>query len=250
MAKSLGAETIDVQRSMRDIQQKVEAHNVAEPDATKDVHLHAADGVHLNDLGQLAMAFALLKGLGAPDEVSSATLDSRSGEVFSKSGCEITDVVASDDGLTFTRLDVGLPITRGPLSSLDYRWIPIPEQLNRYMLRVEGLPAGSYQVTADGRLVQHLSAAQLAEGVNLGIMTPDPWEPGGPWNVQSDVVEELVDARDKLLYAQRLSTVYGREDGQALDSNFAELDKHLTQLQRRTAQPRRYRFEIKLVKSP
>ncbi len=81
-------------------------------------------------------------------------------------------------------------------------------------------------------------------------MTPDPWEPGGPWNVQSDIVEELVDARDKLLYAQRLSTVYGRVDGQALDSNFAELDKHLTQLQRRTAQPRRYRFEIKLVKSP
>jgi lysophospholipase L1-like esterase len=247
LAKSLGGETVDVQRLMRDIQRTIEAHNATESDAAQHVHLHAADGVHLNDLGQLAMAFAILKGLGAPGDVSSATLDSRSGEVLSKSGCEITDVVELDDGVAFTRLDVGLPITRGPLSSLDYRWIPIPEQLNRYMLRVEGLAEGSYKVTADGRLVQRLSAAQLAEGVNLGIMTPDPWEPGGPWNVQSDIVEELVDARDKLLYGQRLNTLYGIEDE---GRRFDELDDQLTDLQRRTARPRRYRFEIKLIKDP
>lgn len=250
LVRSLGAETVDVQRPMRDIQRKIEAHNSAVPDAAKHVHLHAADGIHLIDLGQVAMAFAILKGLGAPDEVSSATLDARSGDVLAHSNCEISDVARLDDGLTFTRLDGGLPLTRGPLSGLDYQWMPLPEQLNRYMLLVKGLPEGSHEVIADGRLVQRLSAAQLAEGVNLGIMTPDPWEPGGPWNVQSDIVEELVDARDKLLYGQSLTTLYGVEDRRALQSNFAELDKQLTELQRRTAHPRKYKFEVKRITKP
>ena len=69
-AKSLGCDTVDILRGMREIQRAIWKFNAGESDKTKHVTLHAADSIHLNDLGQLAMAFAILKGLGAPDHVS------------------------------------------------------------------------------------------------------------------------------------------------------------------------------------
>ena len=63
LARSLGEHAIDIERTMREIQRKVLAANAtSKPSDT--VTLHAADGIHLSDLGQLAMAFAILKGLG------------------------------------------------------------------------------------------------------------------------------------------------------------------------------------------
>ena len=73
LAKSLGAGTIDISRAMREVQRKVVAANAGEQDPKKLTRLHLDDGVHLNDLGQLAMAWAMLKGLGAEAEVSEAT---------------------------------------------------------------------------------------------------------------------------------------------------------------------------------
>ena len=50
---------------MRKIQWSVRNANASTP-AKDQATLHAADGIHLSDLGQLAMAFAILKGLGRP----------------------------------------------------------------------------------------------------------------------------------------------------------------------------------------
>src|SRR6185369_3084860 len=106
-AKSLGCDTIDVLRGMREIQRAIWKFNVGESDKAKHVTLHAADGVHLNDLGQLAMAFAILKGLGAPDHVSSMTIDAKNGKVTAADGCHVTDAEVVKDGLSFTRTDEG-----------------------------------------------------------------------------------------------------------------------------------------------
>ena len=110
LSKSLGGEAIDVQRSMREIQKRVWVWNEKLKDAnkikdeTKLDSLHAADGVHLNDLGQLAMAFAILKGWGAPADVSSATLDFADGKLLAADGCEVTQIQREDGRLEFTRL--------------------------------------------------------------------------------------------------------------------------------------------------
>ena len=68
VAEVLGAETINLQRGMREVQKRIIAANAKETDEKKRTRLHVEDGVHLNDLGQLAMAYAMLKGLGAPEE--------------------------------------------------------------------------------------------------------------------------------------------------------------------------------------
>jgi lysophospholipase L1-like esterase len=199
LARSLGAGTIDLQRGMREIQRRVVAGNENEKDVKKRTRLHVEDGVHLNELGQLAMAYAMLKGLGAPPDVSSAVLDARDGSVLGADHCRISEVITREDGIGFVRLDEGLPLNLGPLSGLQYRWIPIPDGINRYLVTVRNLPAGSYEISVDGRSIGKTSGRAPRRGTEHqfdDLRTGG--NPGGPWDAQSTVVKDLVDARDKL----------------------------------------------------
>jgi lysophospholipase L1-like esterase len=249
LAKSLGAGTIDLQRDLREIQRRILAANAQETDPKKHTRLHADDGVHLNDLGQLAMAYAMLKGLGAPEEVSSATLDANNGSLLSAKGCSISSVNKRPDGLDFIRLDEGLPLNLGILSGLNHRWVPIPDGLNLYRVTVTNLPAGDYAIRAEGRKLGMASAERLARGLNIASMTADAWEPGGPWDAQSDIVKELVDARDRLGMASLLRARFlaNHPQTRTLDQQTKELDSQIVALQHATAMPYPYRFEIRKV---
>ena len=247
LARSLGAQTCDLQRGMREVQRRILDANTREPDPKKHTKLHVEDGVHLNDLGQLTMAYAMIKGLGAPADVSSASLDWTTGKTATTSACRISEVEKTGDGLTFTRLDEASPLNLGVLSGLNYRWVPLPDGINRHLLTVIGLPPGNYDLRAGGRALGTVTAAQLAAGLNISSITADGWQPGGPWNVQSDSVKELVTARDQLLHGTTLRKLFAGDhpDTAALDRTAAELDESLTNLMRRTARPQPYRFEIR-----
>ena len=78
LACALGTGAIDIQRPMHEVQKRVLAHNKTIKDSARHVKLHAADGVHLIELGHMAMSFTILKGFGAPADVSSAKVDARS----------------------------------------------------------------------------------------------------------------------------------------------------------------------------
>jgi lysophospholipase L1-like esterase len=249
LAKSLGAGTIDISRAMREVQRKVVAANAGETNATRFTRLHVDDGVHLNDLGQLAMAWAMLKGLGAEADVSAADVDAAAEKVVRADGCKITDIKKLADGVTFVRQDAGLPMNLGILSSLQYRFVPVPETLNRYQLAVQGLAAGRYTVRAEGRLLGTYDASQLADGVNISSATADGWAAGGPWDAQSDAVKELVDARDKLWMGGQVRSQYNDTNPRtaALAKDFTRLDDELTKLARNQARPYPYRFEVRLT---
>jgi lysophospholipase L1-like esterase len=249
LATSLGAGTIDVQRPMREVQRRIVEANAKEKDAKKHVQLHAADGVHLNELGQLAMAYALLKGLGAPADVSFARIDANSGKVMMASSCAISNITRMTNGIAFTRLDEGLPLNLGILSGLNHRWVSIPDGLNQYLLAVTDLPAGQYEIHVEGRKLGRVSAERLARGLNISSMTADGWEPGGPWDAQSGIVKELVDARDKLWMSALLRSHHNaNHPAQAkLDQQTRDLDERLVEQQRAQARPYPYRFEIQRV---
>lgn len=247
LARSLGAETIDLSRGMRDIQRRIVAANGSESDPKKHTRLHVEDGVHLNDLGQLAMAYVLLKGLGAPAEVSSAVVDAESGQVLSTHGCSIHGVTRTAGTLSFKRLDRGLPLNLGIFGALNFRWIPIPEGINRYDLTVKHLPAGDYELRAAGRLLGRYSADQLSNGINIASATSNGWEPGGPWDAQADAVKELVDARDRLWSADAFRRRFNGDNPEArrLDAQTREADRRLVALQRAAAKPYPYPFELR-----
>lgn len=251
LARKKGEHAIDVQRTMRGIQKKVGAYSksLKEQDGKKTT-LHATDGAHLNDLGQLAMAYAILKGLDAPAEVSSARIDARGARVVESSRCKVTEVIRMDDQLEFTRLDERLPFNYGLFFALHYRFVPVPDNLNRYLLQVDGLDEGDWDMTVDGRAVGTFSAAQLAKGMNLSFATASAWQPGGPWDAQANVLKPLTEARHELAIANMLSRAYlpTSELPAQLSPGTKRADEQLIALQRLAAQPRPYRFVLHKAK--
>ncbi|QDT52358.1 GDSL-like Lipase/Acylhydrolase [Caulifigura coniformis] len=245
-----GAGAIDVQGEMRKIQRRIkEANEREKPEKDKEHTLHARDGIHLNDLGQVAFAYALLKGLGAPADVSSATLDATTLESVA-SGCAITETTRGADSIEFIRLDEGLPLNGETFFSLHFRFVPIPDNLNRYLLMVTSLEPARYSVTADDRLVGTFSAAELADGVNIASATADPWQPGGPWSAQANILHSLTESRDKLDMARMLSVAHlnGRDLPTELAGEAIKANARIEEMQRLVARPRSYRFVIR--KSP
>ena len=66
------------------------------------------DGIHLDELGQLAMGYAMLKGLGAPGEISSVEINA-SDSSAKATGCTVSEVTAFESTLWITE-DGGYPV--------------------------------------------------------------------------------------------------------------------------------------------
>src|SRR5262249_37935266 len=117
----------------------------------------------------------------------------------------------------------------------------------RYLLFVRGMPQGKYEIIADGRLVSKYSSQELATGVNLGSATPDPWEPGGPWDAQATVLRSLTDARSEMLSGLRASDLYLPDKVKlvSIRRDITRLNSEMEQLQRKTAIPASYHFIIR-----
>lgn len=252
LSRELGGGAIDVQRTMRGIQKRVWADNAKVADKSKHYTLHAPDGVHLNDAGQLAMAFAILKGLGAPADVSSVEIDADDTKLIATKGCTVKGLASKDGVLEFTRLDEGLPFNYGTFYPLNYRYIPVPDELNRYMLTIKNLPKGHYEVTAGGRGLGRYTAEQLGAGVNIAFATADPWQPGGPWDAQAHVLKSLTDARHEVASAkiQGRDTLPGSPAAERLGKQAGEFDDKIVEMQRTAAKPQPYHFIIKRHEPP
>lgn len=249
MARKQGAGTIDVQRSMREVQRRIRDVNKVIADESKQVKLHLADGVHLNDLGHLAMAYAFLKGFDAPAEVSRATIDVSAAKASASEGCRISDVRKLDDGCEFTRLDDGLPFNNGLFFALNYLYVPIHRDFNGYRLTVSGLPEGKYTIMADGRSTARFTAKQLAGGVDIASTTTNAWQSGGPWDVQASLLRSLTEARHELETARLFSRLNLPEHSlvDELDLATVPAEEKIIALQRLVARPRPYHFVIRRI---
>jgi lysophospholipase L1-like esterase len=231
ISRSLGGQAIDVERSMRAIQKKVWAANKKAADKAKHDTLHAGDGIHLNDLGQLAMAFAILKGLGAPADVSSVSIDAGEPKLLAAEGCTVTGLASKGGALEFVRLDQGLPFNYGIFYGFNYRY----------------LPPGRYEVTADGRSAGAFTADQLAAGANIASSTGDVWAPGGPWDAQAELLKMLTDARHEVGSAKSQSRTLLPTSPAAgrLGHEADSFDGQIVAMQRTIARPQPYHFTVK-----
>jgi len=252
LAKAKGAGTIDVQRSMREIQRRVLAANGTKTDTETRMLMHAADGVHLNDLGQMAMAFAILKGLGAPADISAATINAGLASAAAGENCRISDLRHTDEGVTFTRTDERLPFNFGLLWTLNEAYIPFENELNRYMLTVQDLPQGQYEVTAGGRALGDWSADALARGINIASATTNAWQPGGPWEAQADALKTFTESRNNLAFARldMEQTLTSNPHLASLRKKTISIEKAIIALQLATAQPAPVKFVIRKVATP
>lgn len=246
LAKTAGAGTIDVARSMREVQRHVLAANAKESDAKKHTKLHIEDGVHLNDLGQMAMAWAILKGLGAPSEVSSLSLNAATGAVENADACQTKDIALTTDGGSFVRLDERLPLNLHSLWMLMGWHIPLSSDLNEYRLKISGLREGRYALSAGGRKLGEWGAPELGKGINIASATAEPWEPGGVWDAQGRVVTQLTTARDLLDQTRATINQFltAHPEQSDLRSKLNEVEAQVVDLQRAVARPVPVRFQL------
>jgi lysophospholipase L1-like esterase len=142
------------------------------------------DAVHPGPAGQTLMAWAVLKGLGATAPVSKAEFQAGS-KAAATEGCEVSNVQASADGVSFDRLDAALPLPIDTRAKDALKLAPVLDELSQYSLRVTGLKEGTFVITIDGTPAATAAAAELGSGVNL--TTAD-----GPITAQAHEVLSLV----------------------------------------------------------
>jgi lysophospholipase L1-like esterase len=124
------------------------------------------DPVHPGPPGQLMMAAALLKELGADGFVSSATVDA-GGKAVEAKGCTIDGLKADGGKIEFDRLDERLPFPIPEEARPIVAFYPTLLELSRYTLKVSGLKEGTYALKIGGVATATLTAKELEAGVNL-----------------------------------------------------------------------------------
>lgn len=161
--------------------------------------------MHLNEFGNQVLAFAVLKGLGAPPLVSSVEIDAASLAVKSD-GAVVTGAKRAGNSIEFTRRDYALPLTFwDPLERSDASIEKIFVPINGFYLRYANLPAGArYTLRADAlELSPHcgFTGEQLGRRLNLATLTSSYHQPRGPWAQQAIALARTTEAKAALEWA-------------------------------------------------
>ncbi|HYV39667.1 MAG TPA: hypothetical protein VE988_28520, partial [Gemmataceae bacterium] len=136
------------------------------------------DKIHLTDPAYIAWGYFLYQGLNPVNMDSSAVLNA-DGTAASGKRCTISDMKATEAGLSFTRQDDVLPIL--PPGTLPPRkHVPL-EKWSAYIFQINGLAKANYEIRCEGKLLGTTSAEALGKGVNLNTLLLDgnktaPWD--------------------------------------------------------------------------
>ena len=152
------------------------------------------DAIHPGPPGQALMAATILKGMHFPTLVAAIEIDGAAGRMTTVQNCSVEGLRKGDDGsLSFTQTDAALPYFPDEAATI-LRWSPIRDELNEYRMKITGLADGDYAISlGDNHTnVARFSAAQLAQGVDLGaaVLT------NGPIAEQVRAVERAVKAKN------------------------------------------------------
>lgn len=213
------------------------------------------DPVHPGPPGQLMMAAALLKDLGAETFVSHAALEA-SGKIVEAKGCQIEKVEATPVMLKFDRLDEAGPLPIPDQTAAVMPLYPAIAELSDYTLAVKGLGAGNYQLSIDGVPVfAPLPASDWEKGVNLAELAYRPLKTDSKVNAivaQGRAILTAVAAKESLVGQWRALSQRAHADGAApsLKTELAELTKKVEaedEKIRAAAAPKTRRFQLAIV---
>jgi lysophospholipase L1-like esterase len=133
-----------------------------------DYMISGKDGVHPGWAGQLVMAYAFLSAMGLDGEIGTITLDMKDGNAAASDGHKILSADKNKIEIESERypfcatgdLDNDSSIRSG------MTLVPFNEELNRFVLKVQNIPAGKYKVTW-GETSKSFSSDELIKGINL-----------------------------------------------------------------------------------
>jgi lysophospholipase L1-like esterase len=216
--------------------------------ADKPVSLQG-DPVHPGAPGQLMMAAALLKELGADPFVSSLTIDA-SGKLGEAKGCTVEGITAGMGELSFTRLDERLPFPIPDNARAVVKLDPTILELSQYTLKVTGLKAGKNTLRINGAVVGTFTDKELADGVNLTSLVSEVEQTAAnPINAQAKAILQAVDQKEGLVGQFRglSQRAHAPGAGPALKEELAALLPKVEEADakiRAAATPQKLKFEI------
>ena len=149
--------------------------------------------------------------------------------------------------MEFDRLDEGSPLNFGAFGALNFRFVPVHLELNRYLITVTNLPPGRYEVLAGGRGIGTWDARVLAAGVNISSSTTNAWEPGGLWDAQAAALKMVTDARHEIAYVPTYERVFlqAHPELKQLQAEAMKLNEQLENYQRHLARPVKIHFVVR-----
>ncbi|MCX6976277.1 MAG: GDSL-type esterase/lipase family protein [Verrucomicrobia bacterium] len=206
------------------------------------------DAVHPGPPGQLMMAAALLKALGADGFVSSLTL-AADGNVVEAKGCKVDGLKAEAGRIEFDRLDERLPFPIPEDAQTVTAFYPTILDLSQYTLKVTGLKDGSYSMKINGIASATLTSKELANGVNLTALSPIAPATVNPITAQSRAILSAVANKENLVGQWRGQSKQAIAPGAApeLQEKLALLTKTVEEADekiRQAAKPQKLHFEI------
>jgi lysophospholipase L1-like esterase len=147
---------------------------------TKNASLAALlvpDRIHPAEATHWVMAAELARAWGFSGLVSSVHLDAGKAQTVAAENAQVTDLGVKDGALQWTAAEGSLPLPL-PLHDGMMQFVLASSNLadmDREMLRVDGLSAKQYTLKIDGHAVGTFTREQLATGVNLALL-PTPME--------------------------------------------------------------------------
>ncbi len=208
-----------------------------------DALIGGGDKVHPGPAGHTIMAWTILKQLNAPALVSCGGLDVSRGWFRSKvvcdKNCTLSNVKVADEMVSFDRLDAALPMPIDARATSALQIAPVTEELNRYILKIAGLKAASYELAIDGLKVATIKREELEKGFNLATVST-------PNTVQALQVLDLVFKKNNV-YFERWRKVQLANGPQ---ERLAELDKQIADFEAQidaARKPKVHHFELKPV---
>jgi len=228
-----------------------------EKDPAKGVSLQG-DPVHPGPPGQLMMAAALLKALGAEPKVSSATIDAAQAVTHPKdavkaTGCTVTEVQAEGSTLSFDRLDDCLPFPIPEDARAVLAVDPTVLALSQYTLAVTNLAPGDYVLKIDGVECGHFNRDALSAGINLTALPAGGPKALNPIAAQGRAILAAVAAKEGLVGQWRgmSQRAHAKNADPKLNENLtAELPKveAADAKIRAAATPKKHHFEVVAAK--
>jgi lysophospholipase L1-like esterase len=134
--------------------------------------LIVSDRIHPGDVGHWIMAAELLTAWHVDPIVSQLSLDAARAQVLTADRTEVTNLDKTEAGLTWTQKDAALPLPLDINNAMTPVLLGISNiaSVDQQALRIQGLPAGQYQLLIDGKLVSSFSSEDLHAGVNLALL--------------------------------------------------------------------------------
>ena len=125
------------------------------------------DRIHPGPIGHLVMAYLFLDQTNAGQDVWRISLDTKANVVLEQKNAEVSDLVTTPTGLTFSNKEMALPFPLIEEAKEALNLVPFIERLNQQVLRIDNLHAGNHTLKINGSEVGTYSHSAFEEGVNL-----------------------------------------------------------------------------------